>query len=125
MLKIVKERTPETITEYYIEFTCKDDPNAGFCFPATKEDKPNFFQMCNEAHDNYNRCLVDKALDGPEFITNTRTYINPAVGRCSCGSLVTLDSDYMGAVRCECGRWYNIFGQSLKDPKYWEEDYEY
>ena len=25
-MKIIKERTPETIVEYYIEFTYKDDP---------------------------------------------------------------------------------------------------
>lgn len=122
MLKIIKERMPETITEYYIEFKYKDDPNAGFCFPAAKEGKPNFFQMCSEMRANYNRCLVDKALDGPEFITNTHTYMNPAVGRCACGEEIVLDADYAGAVRCECGRWYNLFGQSLRDPKYWEED---
>ena len=30
---------------------------------------------------------------------------------------------YMGACECPCcGQWYNLFGQSLIDPKYWYED---
>jgi hypothetical protein len=28
----------------------------------------------------------------------------------------------MGACQCEnCGQWYNIFGQELIDPEYWED----
>ena len=122
MLKIIKEREPVTIKEYFIEFKYKDDPNAGFCFPANKDETPALDKMCSEAVANYNSCLTDDRLDGPEFTKNEFTYFEPAVGKCICGSLVTLDADYMGAVRCECGRWYNLFGQSLRDPKYWEED---
>lgn len=125
MLNIIKERTPETITEYYLDFIYKEDPEAGYCFPANKDGTPAFDQMCPEAKANYERCLTDERLIGPELRKEVRTYMNPAVGKCSCGSEVVLDSDYYGAVRCDCGRWYNLFGQSLKDPKYWEEDYEY
>lgn len=122
---IIKERTPEVITEYTIEFSYKDDPDAGFCFPATREGEPDFEAMCPEAKANYESCLTDDRLTEPEFYVKKHTYVNPAVGRCICGTEVVLDSDYDGAVRCECGRWYNLFGQSLRDPKYWEEDYEY
>ena len=48
--------------------------------------------------------------------------MNPALGLCSCGKEVVLESDYNGAVQCECGKWYNVFGQELIDPKYWEDD---
>ena len=125
MLRIIKERTPETIIDYYIEFTYKDDPNAGFMFPAYSNGDPKLSSMTSEAHANYEKCLTDDRLIGPEFIKNERTYINPAVGLCSCGKEVVLDADYQGAVRCDCGRWYNLFGQELRDPEYWEEDYEY
>jgi hypothetical protein len=124
MLKIIKERTPETIREYYIEFKYKDDPEAGFCFPATSSGEPDFSSMSPEAIANYKACLTDDRLIQEEFEPREWTYINPAVGKCSCGREVILDADYMGAVQCECGRWYNLFGQSLIDPKYWEEDYE-
>ena len=81
--------------------------------------------MPPEAIKNYYSCLTDKRLTGAEFRKVTRAFVNPAIGKCSCGAEVILDSDYYGAVRCDCGRWYNLFGQSLKDPKYWEEDDEY
>lgn len=122
MIKIIKERTPSTITEYYIEFFYKDDPDCGFGFPANRDGTPAFDKMPPEAIENYNLCLKDERLTEPEFRKEVMSYIEPAVGRCVCGAEVVLDSDYAGAVRCECGRWYNIFGQSLRDPKYWEED---
>ena len=125
MLKIIKERTPETITDYIIEFIYKDDPNAGFVFPALPNGDPDFDKMPKEAVLSYNNCLNDDRLDGPKFKVEKREYMTPAVGKCSCGREVILDADYMGAVQCECGRWYNLFGQELKDPQYWEEDYEY
>ena len=122
MLKIIKERTPETIKEYYINFWYKDDPNAGFCFPATPQGNPDFSSMSLEAQANYQACLTDERLTESEFEAREYTYINPAVGLCSCGKEVVLDSDYQGAVRCECGKWYNLFGQELRDPRYWEDD---
>lgn len=125
MLKIIKERTPETIKEYYINFWYKDDPDTGFCFPATSSGEPDFAFMCPEAIANYEACLTDERLTEAEFEPREYTYINPAVGKCICGREVVLDTGYEGAVRCECGRWYNLFGQELIDPKYWEEDDEY
>ena len=122
MLKIIKERTPEVIKEYYIEFKYKDDPEAGFCFPANRRGAPKFSSMPPEAIRNYEACLTDKRLTAGEFVTRTHTYMNPAVGLCSCGKEVILECDHSGAVQCECGRWYNLFGQSLIDPKYWYRD---
>jgi hypothetical protein len=78
--------------------------------------------MTSEAQTNYKACLTDDRLTEAELTTRVHTYTEPAIGKCSCGSLVTLDADYMGAVKCECGRWYNLFGQSLRDPEYWERD---
>jgi hypothetical protein len=122
MLKIIKERTPVTTTECYIEFFYKDDPYAGYSFPAVAPGVPQFSAMSPEAIENYKACLENDRLTQAEFTTNTYTYIEPAVGECSCGREVVLECDHAGAVMCECGRWYNLFGQSLKDPKYWEED---
>ena len=43
-----------------------------------------------------------------------------------CGSKVYFDgSGYFGAFKCDCGKWYNRFGQELKpptDPLGWFED---
>ena len=126
MLKIIKERTPETIIDRYIEFKYKDDPNAGFMFPALPNGEPDFDHMPAEAKANYEKCLTDDRLTEPELIVDKRTYMNPAVGLCTCGKEVVLEGGHEGATQCECGRWYNLFGQSLIDPKYWyrdEDDY--
>ena len=123
MITIIKERTPVTITEYYIEYFYKDAPESGFIFPATKDGEPDFDRMPPEARKNYEACLTDESFLEPEFTIDKRTYTEPAVGLCTCGREVELASDYTGAVQCECGRWYNVFGQELRDPKYWEEEY--
>jgi hypothetical protein len=125
MLKIIEERTLEIVKEYYINFWYKDDPEAGFCFPATRSGEPDFSCMSPEAKANYEACLTDERLTEAEFEPREYSYINPAIGLCSCGKEVVLECDHAGAVRCECGRWYNLFGQELRDPEYWEEDDEY
>ena len=61
MLKIIKKRTPEVIKDYYIEFLYKDDPEAGFMFPATSTGEPDFDAMPPEAKANYERCLGEFA----------------------------------------------------------------
>ena len=39
---------------------------------------------------------------------------------CHCGATVYLNGD----TQCDrCSQWYNAFGQELKDPEFWEEDY--
>ena len=121
MIKIIKERTAETFREYYIEYRYKDDPEASFCFPATPSGEPDFANMPPEAKANYEACLTDERLTEPEFEVYERTYMDPAIGVCSCGKEVVLECDYEGAVRCECGKWYNLFGQELRDPRYWED----
>ena len=124
MLKIIKERTSQTIPEYHIEYTYKDDPEAGFWFPALKNGEPDLTAMGPEMKANYDRCQTDSRLNDPEFKVYKHFYTEPAVGKCICGREVILETGYEGAVQCECGRWYNLFGQELRDPKYWEEDYD-
>lgn len=122
MLKLIKQRTPVKFREYTIEFRYKDDPNAGFSFPATCHGDPDFPAMGSEMRANYEACLSDKSLTEGEFTKHEWTYIEPALGLCSCGKEVVLDCGHDLAVQCECGKWYNLFGQELWDPKYWEED---
>lgn len=125
MIKLIRKRYPVTVREYYIEFKYKDDPDAGFCFPATVHGDPDFSQMCEEMLANYEACLTDKRLTEGEFVARGWTYMEPALGICRCGREVVLESDYQGAVRCECGQWYNLYGQELLPPEMWEEDEEY
>lgn len=38
-----------------------------------------------------------------------------------CGRRVYLGG-YMGMTECECGQWYNVFGQALKPPEDWDKE---
>lgn len=125
MIKIIKQREPETIIDRYIEFTYKDDPEAGFVFPALPNGEPDFANMPDAAQTNYMNCLNDDRLEGPEFKVEKREYMNPAVGECICGREVILDAGYGDAIMCDCGKWYNLYGQELLPPEYWEDDNEY
>lgn len=121
MLKNIVPRTSEEITEYAIEFMY--EKNCGLSFDCDENGKLN--PMGPEAKPNY-----DYAMSHPEaypycfnkLTKRTRTFVNPAYGTCYCGNTVILENEYMGACQCsKCGRWYNLFGQSLKDPEYWDE----
>ena len=122
MLKIIKEREPELIREYAIEFRYLEDPDAGFSFPATPSGEPDFKKMTPEAKANYESCLTDTRLENRGFEVREWTYVNPAVGKCSCGKEIILDSQFEGATCCECGRWYNVYGQELRSNWYEDRD---
>ncbi len=58
---------------------------------------------------------ADAAFDAPVIQTYRHTYVEPAVGRCSCGCKVALPDPLSN--ECEdCGRWYNMMGQSKINP---------
>ncbi len=125
MLEIIKERTIRVEREYYINFDCKDDDTCGYIFPANSDETPAFDKMGEEAKRNFYECALNFDLYNRWFEEREHTVVEPAVGLCHCGAEVELDADYSyhGAVRCEkCGQWYNIFGQKLIDPEYWEDD---
>ena len=124
-MEIIKERSVRVEKEYYINFDCKDDTSCGFIFPANPDESPALDKMPEEAKMNYFACEASTNKFNRWFEERDVKVVEPAIGRCACGSEVDLDADfsYHGAVRCEkCGQWYNIFGQKLVDPEYWEED---
>lgn len=37
-----------------------------------------------------------------------------------CGHKINFcGAGYMGTFECDCGQWYNIFGQAMKPPEEW------
>lgn len=124
MLKNMVERHPVEFVEHRIEFT--DDEGSGFTFPCDENGEISF--ACPEAIANY-----EYALSHPEkfpvqfnqFVTYKRNYTENARGTCKCGEEVELWNQYKGACSCpKCGQWYNLFGQELIPPEYWEDDKE-
>lgn len=116
-----------TVTYYRLRFL--DSSKEGYDFPCDKNGNvllnemnkdsllsyqyalshPEFFKIYNEVEELSYRYRDDKYLICP-----------------NCGEKVILFGEgYYGAYQCSnCGRYYNIFGQELNDPQYWEENFD-
>lgn len=61
-----------------------------------------------------------KIIEEETIVGRTRYGICPICGSrvyFSCGRWRAAD----GVTECDCGQWYNVFGQALKPPEEWEE----
>lgn len=128
MLKIIRERSTHTEVEYYIEFT--DEEGAGFSFPCDSNGNIQFNddipELGRAQRDNYDYAMSHKerfTRQYAELVTRKYTVTDNALGKCVCGETVELYDQYQGACSCpKCGQWYNLFGQELIDPEYWDDD---
>lgn len=128
MLKIIRERSTHTEVEHYVEFT--DEEGSGFSFPCDSNGNIQFNDDIPELgriqRDNYDAAVADKerfTKQYAEFVTRRYTVTDNALGKCVCGETVELYDQYQGACSCpKCGQWYNLFGQELIDPEYWDDD---
>ena len=123
MIKITACREPKTIIWYRREFTYEDGCG-GFTFPC--DVTGNVELTTDAARENYEWAMAHPEkfpVAYNEFTRYEDTYIENARGVCSCGEEVELYDHYQGACPCpKCGQWYNLFGQELVNPKYWDND---
>lgn len=119
-MKIIKEREKKEETYYTYDFDRND--GGGFTFPCNSIGEVQL-NGCNR--ENYEFCVKNKSdFAWHGIVEHRNTYYESAVGECTCGEKVILEAQYMGACQCpKCGKWYNIFGQALLDPEFWEDDY--
>lgn len=109
-------------TDVYYELVFDDGHNNGYGFPCDKSG--NLFDMQDCARENleWAKAHPEKFKRFGVVVTYKNRYREPAHGTCSCGREVVLEDIYCGACECECGRWYNLYGQELLAPEFWEED---
>ncbi len=121
-MKIIRER--RRVTEYYYLRQFLDESNTGYVFPCDETGEVNPELLSEAARNNYYDCIQNKypQLRDLGAVRHKTSYLVPAVGICSrCGREVNLVDEYLGACSCECGQWYNLFGQELLSPINWEE----
>lgn len=110
-------------TDYELRFY--RDANGGFAFPCDKDGNPLMDPDNKAAWDNYHECLKNPEEFPYYFnhkVANTHSWREPNSGTCYCGTRIELVNEYMGACECpKCGKWYNLFGQELKNPEHWDE----
>ena len=127
IVKIISERERVRHVEYRREFQGIGQPEgSGFSFPCDKEGNlkidDEFYECWKK---NYDFCVSspEKFIDRGT-VEDSWTYMENAKALCSCGETIELYDGYMGACDCpNCGQWYNLSGQALRNPRYWEEDY--
>ena len=115
----------EEVKEFRLEYT--DAHGDGYSFPCDK-DGNILWDKCPYPDTTKKSLAYCKAQDWATngevvmVVTHNRYGICPR-----CGRHVWLGGNgfapYMGMTECECGQWYNVFGQALKPPEDWEEDY--
>ena len=124
MLKNITK--PEWKTNYWYELIYDDGCGDGFGFPC--DENGNVLPMENPAaYENLKWCRnhPEKFVRAGKVIRLRNRYREPVKGLCSCGQWVELVDEYYGACQCpKCGKWYNLFGQELVSPEYWEQDPE-
>lgn len=120
MLKNYTPRRYYDHIEYSLEWT--DEYGNGCSFPCDAAGNPFVSEMSQAALDNMARCKAhpeDYVYAGRVVRRKWRCH-DDSHGTCSCGREVYLWDQYLGACECECGKWYNLFGQELNPPERWE-----
>ena len=116
MLKNYIPSKYRTITTYELVFD--DGYNNGFGFPCNANGKLLYSEEENPAAFDH----PEKFVRFNKIIEYKHSIRDNAHGTCECGNEVELYDEYYGACQCEkCGQWYNLFGQELNPPTYWEE----
>ena len=125
MAVFVREHSFVTVCEYSHDFRLiGDDTGSGYTFPVNQKGEVDLERLPECAQKSYVYCLAhpDKFED-IGVVKTERTVVDHGAVRCHCGEVVDLEDRYLGACSCpKCGQWYNLFGQELKSPEYWEDE---
>lgn len=118
---IIRQREHHSGVDYALDFKWRKDKWGGFSFPCDKAGKVDESKLNPDALENYRKCLSgehDVVCEG--VVTIPYSYHEPAIGRCSCGKGVILDSF---TNTCDgCGADYNSAGQRLAPREQWGEE---
>lgn len=121
---MIKNYVPsEWRTNYEYNLVFDDGQGNGFAFPCSEAGEP-MLNDCNRENYEYCQAHPEQFVRFNKVVKDSWRYKVNAHGTCHCGEVVELYDEYLGACHCEkCGQWYNLFGQELKPPAEWEEDY--
>jgi hypothetical protein len=108
---VIKNSERIECVRFFHSYSFKDNKNSGFSFPC--DEMGNLLPLQSAGLENWNRCQNSADIIDEGIVKEEWSYFQPAIGKCDCGKLITLDGDSMGECECDCGRVYNNFGQRL------------
>lgn len=112
-------------TRTTFELVYDDGQGSGFGFPCDQSGNLLIAEMSECGMANYQDCVAhpERYVRAGEVVRYCNTYTENAHGTCICGAEVELQDQYYEACQCaRCGRWYNLYGQSLLPPEQWKID---
>ena len=119
-MKILTHSRHETYTVYYRDFNFVGE-RSGYSFDC--DEAGNFTPKNACQKKNFEACLTGmvggKKVEDQGVEARVHDCFVPAVGQCSCGAEVILDSF---TNTCDCGRDYNMSGQELAPREQWGEE---
>ena len=129
IVRTISERKPKKHIEYRREFQLIGaDKGTGFSFPCDISGNINIKDE-NYPHwkENYEYCIAHpEEYEDLGKMKLEWDYVSPATVECSCGEEFALEATCSDVCSCPgCGQWYNLFGQALVNPEFWEQDDEY
>lgn len=118
-MEIVQQSEFVDSVSFSLDFKWRNDPGAGFSFDCAEDGIP--YLRNPAAAENYRKC-VDGSFDVVAHGVSRweSSYRVPAVGKCYCGGLVTLEGFTNTCDSCE--RDYNSGGQLLAPRSQWGEE---
>ena len=121
-MEIIRNRKHVTSVSHTLAYRYNDASgaisSAGFSFNCDEHGNVDESRMAAAGLDNLRKCqdgTHDVTLVGVERYENS--YVEAAVGRCSCGSEVSLDA-FTNTCH-DCGADYNMSGQRLAPRSQW------
>lgn len=115
-MRILQHRERKTTTEYQRVFDYLERPGAGFAFCCDESGVP--LPGNPDSLRNFRDCLLGVLpVRDLGVRVYTHSWVEPAVGLCSCGERVVLDHFTCACLRC--GRDYNSAGQELAGREDW------
>lgn len=131
MIRDYKASWSENCVRYMVNFY--NYPDGGCGFDCDENGNVDLDKLNEIARGKYLDAMAnpDKFPYAWNEVEKIRgTVRHPATGTCECGKRIELRADYLGACECpKCHRWYNVFGDELKNPRHWNDygelDYEY
>ena len=116
----------EEVKEFRLAY--EDRQGDGFSFPCDKQGSI-LWEKCSSPEAT--KKSLDFCKSHPERWTGKSGEVVALIRRSrygicpQCGRRVYLGGSgwaaYLGTAECECGQWYNAFGQALRPPEEWDD----